>query len=515
MAHARDLYKTKLCTLYQRGNCPRHSCSFAHGEAELRRFPGAGGFTGRQDRQENHRGDLRDRLDRRGSPPPRRRSPSRDGRGGRPGSLSDRRFSPRDRGRSLSRSPGRRRQSRSYSPTRSPSHKRESKKLRVEAPDAHLSDVSGDHYEGDNGKHPEDNKVKSSAVSPSPSPRDTLQEQLRQVQLDNDALLDEKENLEKALAKKVEEASVLTGQNTELETKLTNSQEDCKRYNSKMKKLIKVYMRFTRAQEEVKKTQAKLQKMAEELPFDESQRPSAFVDDSDYYNLSDGELERPPNGISAQGLSALNVPAAKGTDTEESLAIAKRKRLHSVREKTRAYIRNMQQNGGNVRSSLDDDLVQNSRPVVIAVSEKSSKVDMFTSVDVGASKERRPASDVSPSLQSSPVEKVRGRDVRLNLPATGLAAHARDFHSGAELEEDRSNFGLDRERVSLNLNMPPSKSYQTDGDFFGIGHLPTQYSKYKGDDEEVDVDGVDTDMDEHVGVEPQGVYYDQAVTVDN
>lgn len=73
--------------------------------------------------------------------------------------------------------------------------------------------------------------------------------------------------------------------------------------------------------------------------------------------------------------------------------------------------------------------------------------------------------------------QVRGRDVRLNLPATGLAAHARDFHNGADLEEDRGNVAVDRERVTLNLNMPPSKSYQADGDFFGIGHLPTQYSQ--------------------------------------
>jgi hypothetical protein len=41
MPYAPDLYKTKMCSLYmQRGYCPRQSCSFAHGESELRKLPG-------------------------------------------------------------------------------------------------------------------------------------------------------------------------------------------------------------------------------------------------------------------------------------------------------------------------------------------------------------------------------------------------------------------------------------------------------------------------------------------
>ena len=34
----RESYKTKLCTLYHRGHCPRQICSFSHGSVELRRF---------------------------------------------------------------------------------------------------------------------------------------------------------------------------------------------------------------------------------------------------------------------------------------------------------------------------------------------------------------------------------------------------------------------------------------------------------------------------------------------
>ena len=112
---------------------------------------------------------------------------------------------------------------------------------------------------------------------------------------------------------------------------------------------------------------------------------------------------------SISGLSVLNAATKKVSDLEESLVIAKRKRLHAVREKTRASIRNMQQNNGNVRNDDPNISVpmQSSRTSVTAALEKSSQLDMFVTLDSGSCKERRPGNEVSPTFKSSTVEKVR------------------------------------------------------------------------------------------------------------
>lgn len=480
MMFDRELYKTKLCTLYQRGHCPRQSCSFAHGDAELRRFSSSG-----NGRREHRGGDLRDKLDRRHSPH-RRSPPARDAKGRQ--QYADQRSLPNDRGHSPSRSPPR------------GSERRERKRPRL---DRQLGDVSPNFkYLGDDADNDHIKEVKS----PYTSSREAFEKQLKHVESEIDALNDQKDDLEISLEKKTYEANKLEAKNSELEVTLSEEQEDHKRLGSKIKKFIKAHLRFVRAQEEVKRSQARLQKLVDEFPLAETSRHANHVEDSNVNVISDGELNHPfrkdlesNRGSEAAGIEKEDIVVeVVDADDDESV-----QRNYSFHERTEA-VKFIGQHGSirDKENKLEETgFVVNSIHRLQTLNDKEGKLISSKSEDnPGRGKNAREGS-LSPI--SVPEEKVKGWDSGFSLPSTGIAAHADDGHVEAVDIDDReeiiNELHPQKGNVSLLQSLPSIVESLNMGKEFLRNLSPLEsvsanhYNEYKGDDEEVDVDGVDTD----------------------
>ncbi|TYI94657.1 hypothetical protein E1A91_D02G220400v1 [Gossypium mustelinum] len=221
----RKLFKTKLCVLYQRGHCSRQSCSFAHGDADLR------GFSGSYGGKRNFRdGDLRDKLDRRLSPK-RRYSPAR--------YVRDQQISQK------------------YSPLRSIDKKRNRKKKKC---------LDGQSDFPETLKIPnvmEDLVIEGRNTSS--TSKSILEDQLKEVRVDIDMLINRKHELETFVEEKVQEAETLTSQIEELDTQLEREKEQCKKITSRIKKFVKAHNRCSQIEDELRRSQARLQKSGEQL----------------------------------------------------------------------------------------------------------------------------------------------------------------------------------------------------------------------------------------------------------
>ncbi|KAL6570673.1 hypothetical protein OROGR_000223 [Orobanche gracilis] len=448
----RNLHKTKLCMLYQRGRCSRQYCSFAHGSAELRRSS-----NGRQE----YRGgrDLRERLDRTRSPlhtsPVRRHSKARH---------SSRGDSPRSHGERIYCIFQFAQSCHIFCSDRT---HRKRKQL-----DGHTN-YSGRMPDGN-----EDHQIKDRRQTSSDTNM-RISNQLREMHSEIKILESHKQQLEMDLEDKVKEADILTLKIHELEMQLAKENEEATRYTAKIKKFVKAHNRHLRLQDELKRSHAQLQKLGEQLELDAA--GPGTKDDSQIDTVSADII-----GVSSplNGDQTNCSPQRKRSRVllEYPAALDQVNQIEGTQERTeirRNRVEKLSRYSGN-----HDQLSNSTKPEVDVDGHNEPGASEYEYESIGGL--NRPA-DVASMYKVS--------EMGLPLPPTGIAAQAMDEDvEVVDLNDESRVAGTASTQAETDLKLkflhapflpppPPLPSIP-----------PNIYLQYKGDDENVDIDGVAEEM---------------------
>lgn len=388
--------------------------------------------------------DLRDKLDRRRSPP-RSYSPKRDVRR-RHESYGD---SPRSLGRN-------------------------GKRRKKQQGDGH-SDYSGSVRFSEGTEDKVKDLRRASAES-----QDFHDEQLRKLESEISLLDEHKHRLEDYLDERIKETDILNTTIQELELRLRQEEEESRRIFSKIKKFTKVYSRQLRVEDELKRSRAELQRMREQLMLDSSR----LADEEDPgINTSDEEiagdnLRSQRNEIASNAslskkrsrvndeVDELTLQAANSSKGEVTLAGKSRmenlSRWNPVSNTTNSKKAETNANEKHVSRSVID--------------EYNSKAPKHVSSDMAV------------------LSKSRVSESGVLFPSTSMAARASNDLVDAIEAEDKVDMlttpsGTEHEvgsKVSI-LPFPPPPPPP----------IPENaYTEHKGNDEIVDIDGTEEELAE-------------------